>query len=41
MNLQVNKFTEGVKDAADNVKEGVKDAADKVADAAKKATGQK
>ncbi|EIE22636.1 hypothetical protein COCSUDRAFT_66322 [Coccomyxa subellipsoidea C-169] len=38
---EVNKFTEGVKDAADNVKEGVKDAADKVADAAKKATGQK
>lgn len=39
--LQVNKVTEGLQDAADNVKKGVKGAADKVADAAKKVTGQK
>lgn len=41
MARQVNKVTEGVQDAAENVKEGVKGAADKVADAAKKLTGQK
>jgi hypothetical protein len=38
---QVNKVTEGLQDAAENVKDGVKGAADKVADAAKKVTGQK
>ena len=38
--MQVNKVTEGMQDAAENVKEGIKDVGDKIAGAAKKVTGQ-